>query len=156
MTNIFNDRLKSQMKKNFSTFKIVSIVISILFLIFLLVLILIHKKLTKVQFIVISTILFADYIISIYYSLKTTLYYNRLNKVINSNLQPDKITGYVKALDTYPITVNGLLYNQYEIKHEITQVFYVLNGIDVSIINEKEVSVYILNNILYSYEVSNE
>jgi hypothetical protein len=156
MTNVFEDKLKSQIKKNFSTFKTLSIVISILFIIFLLVLIFIHKRITKVQFIIISTILFSDYIISIYYSLKTTLYYNRLNKVVNSNHKLDKITGYVKSLDTYPITVNGLLYYQYEIKHEITQVFYVLNGIDISIINGKMVSIYILNNIIYSYEVSNE
>ena len=156
MTNIFNETLKIKIKKNFITFKKLSIAISILFVIFLFTLILLHNKMNKTLFITLSTILFSDYIISIYYSLKTTFYYNRLNKIINSTMQSDKVTGYVTELDSYPITVNGLLYKQYEIKHEITQIIYVLNGIDVSILNNKKATLYTINNILYSYEVSNE
>ena len=71
-------------------------------------------------------------------------------------MKPDKITGLVKELDSYEITVNGLSYKQYEVKHDITQVIYVLKGIDVSYINDKNVTLYTINNILYSYEVSNE
>lgn len=156
MINVFNNTLKQQIKKNFLTFKRLSIIISVLFVILLLTLILLHNKMTKVLFVVLSTILFADYITSIYYTLKTYLYYNRLNKVVNSTMQPDKITGLVKELDSYEITVNGLSYKQYEVKHDITQVIYVLKGIDVSYINDKNVTLYTINNILYSYEVSNE
>ena len=156
MINVFNNTLKQQIKKNFLTFKRLSIIISVLFVILLLTLILLHNKMTKVLFIVLSTILFADYITSIYYTLKTYLYYNRLNKVVNSTMQPYKITGLVKELDSYEITVNGLSYKQYEVKHDITQVIYVLKGIDVSYINDKNVTLYTINNILYSYEVSNE
>ena len=156
MINVFNNTLKQQIKKNFLTFKRLSIIISVLFIILLLTLILLHNKMTTVLFIVLSTILFADYITSIYYTLKTYFYYNRLNKVVNSTMKPDKITGLVKELDSYEITVNGLSYKQYEVKHDITQVIYVLKGIDVSYINDKNVTLYTINNILYSYEVSNE
>ena len=47
------------------------------------------------------------------------------------------------------ITINGLVYKQYELLGETNQIIYILDGIDIDNILNKKIKAHVLNNIMY-------
>jgi hypothetical protein len=88
--------------------------------------------------------------------IKSIIYHNKLSKLINNNLNYELLNGIMNKLNTYDITIQGLTFVQYELIGETNQIIYVLKGINIANILNKEIKIGVINNILYYYEVNNE
>ncbi len=156
MINIFDNNLFLKLHKK----KIVAItiIVSMLIIYFfsIIFLCLFHKHFSKSFFITIFSLISFIFLSSIYILFKWFIYLKNIINVINSNKKGELLKGVIVNFDTYKITIAGLLYTQYLLKGETERVIYVLYGIDISNIIDKEVKVLIKDNILYEYEASYE
>lgn len=156
MNNLFNQNLKESTQNKYSFYKLLTIISFVISFILVITLLFLHDSFKKITFILILTIILTFLIIVLQILIKTTLYYNKLNKLINSNLLCDVSIGIINKIDIYNITINGLVYKQYELLGETNQIIYILDGIDIDNILNKKIKAHVLNNIMYAYEVLNE
>lgn len=156
MIYLFNNPLflKIHEKKIVAITIIVSLFFIYLFSISLLCLL--HKSFSKIFFITVFSIISFIHLSSIYILFKWFKYLKNIINIIDSNKEGEFLKGVLLPIDTYQITISGLLYTQYLLKNESERLIYVLNGIDVSNIINKNVNILIKDSILYGYEVTYE
>lgn len=156
MINIFDNNLFLKLHKK----KIVAItiIVSMLIIYFLsiILLCLFHKHFSKSFFINIFSLTSFIFLSGIFILFKWFIYLKSIINVINSNKKGELLKGVIVNVDTYKITISGLLYTQYLLKGETERIIYVLYGIDISNIIDKKVKVLIKDNILYEYEAGYE
>ena len=154
--NIFNDQFKYLVKRKSLLFKVLLVFTIIVYLIDLLLFIFIHDTIEKNTFTVIITILSFINFSFILVEIKSIIYHKKLSKLINTNLSYEYLNGMINKINTYDITLHGLTFEQYELVNENSQIIYILKGVNINNILNKEVKIGIINNILYYYEVHNE
>ena len=154
--NIFNNQFKYMIKRKSLLFKMLLIFTVIVYLIDLLLFIFIHDTIQKNTFIIINIVLSFLNFTFISIEIKSIIYHNKVSKLINNNLNYELLNGIMNKLNTYDITIQGLTFEQYELIGETNQIIYVLKGINISNILNKEIKIGVINNILYYYEVNNE
>ena len=157
MIELFNTEFKDKINKKYKGY-IYNLIISIsIYITIFIFMIIFHNQIKKELFVTLLTIITTILLLLLYISIKSIQYYKELLKLINNKFNYEFDNGILNPLDTYNITIKGLTYKQYKLKGEDNQkTIYVLNGINIDILLNKKIKVYLLNNILYAYEVLNE
>lgn len=153
MTNVFSNELKGKLIKKTIIANIIALGINFIYFCAVILLLIYNNHLTRLLFTILFGLITFIYLLVVYFLSKAIKYFKSIRLIIYSEKIGESVNGIIQKVDTYPITFDGLLYNQYLLKSEIDRVFYVLNGIDINNLIDKKVKLVLKNNILYAYEV---
>lgn len=159
MNDVFSRELKNKLKIKSIAANVIILATTYIYFFVVILLFIFKIHLTKTIFIIIFSIINFLCFSVFYVTLKAISYFRNLKLVIESEKISEYIDGVINIVDTYQITIDGLLYTQYAIKsdNEIKErIFYCLDEIDITNLVSKKVIIGLKNNIIYTYEVKDE
>lgn len=156
MTYLYNQEFKKNINASIKKDQILIICFSTIFLILISLLFVFHKKISLVIFVIMGTIISTLLLSAIFIIIKRLKHLLSVNKLILIEDHFVVSKGYLTKLDSYPITINHLLYDQYLLLSDENCIVYSLYGINIDELINQKVTLYMSQNIIIGFEVNYE